>query len=332
MIRIVHLLDDFAAASPAPLPVRGCADRRPARSTVVPLGQSMIAPRLDAEFIVLHVPRAGAGYPSSRRCAAQPGRGSCRSNIAIPPVSSGPACVRRAVRALIRCVAAWSTRSSPYRTARRHGCWTSGSRRASCRPSCPGAGGSTCWISPSAAKAGPLKLLSYGRSRRKNFGAMIDAVQRFPADRVQLVLFGAGPQGEALTRQAAATSNVTVLPPDSNPGPYLGRCDAVVLPSRHEAIRVATEARLAGRAVLVADVDGLPEQAAAGGGWRCRWARRTRSRPVSTSWPPTCPPWACRCRGCWTSTVSSGLADLIDRAQTKAQIAAPAAVPTGLKV
>jgi glycosyltransferase involved in cell wall biosynthesis len=47
----------------------------------------------------------------------------------------------------------------------------------------------------------------------------------------------------------------------------LESCDAVVVPSRFEAFGlVATEARMAGRPVLVADVDGLPEQVAQGGG------------------------------------------------------------------
>ena len=64
-------------------------------------------------------------------------------------------------------------------------------------------------------------------------------------------------------------------------------CDAVIIPSRYEAFGlVATEARMAARPVIVADIDGLPEQVGAGGciaplgtaaeiARAIRWAART---------------------------------------------------------
>ncbi len=113
----------------------------------------------------------------------------------------------------------------------------------------------------------PIKLLAYGRyASVKNFAELIKAMRWFNPDEAQLTLFGNGPDRAALEALAAELPNVDVHGPCSDPVRYLAACDAVILPSRYEAFGlVATEARMAGRGVIVAKVDGLPEQAELGG-------------------------------------------------------------------
>lgn len=113
----------------------------------------------------------------------------------------------------------------------------------------------------------PVRLVAYGRySTVKNFDQLILAMRSFNSRDVQLTIFGAGPEREALIELAKDLPHVAVYGPSSDPSPFLADCDAVIVPSRYEAFGlVATEARMAARAVIVADVDGLPEQADIGG-------------------------------------------------------------------
>jgi glycosyltransferase involved in cell wall biosynthesis len=113
----------------------------------------------------------------------------------------------------------------------------------------------------------PIKLLAYGRyAPVKNFAELITAMRYLPVDLAELTVFGDGPELRLLQALAADLPNVHVFGPSNAPGDYLAQCDAVVIPSQYEAFGlVATEARMAGRAILVANVDGLPEQAGHGG-------------------------------------------------------------------
>ncbi|TWJ06537.1 glycosyltransferase family 4 protein [Altererythrobacter ishigakiensis] len=112
-----------------------------------------------------------------------------------------------------------------------------------------------------------MRLLAYGRyAPVKNFDALIEAMRHVPPDVVDLTIFGDGPDGEKLEELSADLGNVRVLGPCDTPGTYLAECDAVIIPSKSEAFGlVATEARMAGRAIIVANVDGLPEQVGSGG-------------------------------------------------------------------
>ncbi len=112
------------------------------------------------------------------------------------------------------------------------------------------------------SKPRPIRLLAYGRyARVKNFEALIEAMRMLPNNVAELTLFGGGPDRAKLEAQAAELANVRVYGSCASPAEYLTQCDAVIIPSRHEAFGlVATEARMAARAVLASDVDGLPEQ------------------------------------------------------------------------
>ncbi len=117
------------------------------------------------------------------------------------------------------------------------------------------------------AESKPVSLLAYGRySSVKNFDQLIEAMRTVSTDIAHLTIFGDGPDRTCLEAAAADMQHVEVFGPTHSPADYLERCDAVIVPSRSEAFGlVATEARMAGRAILVSNIDGLPEQVGNGG-------------------------------------------------------------------
>ena len=108
----------------------------------------------------------------------------------------------------------------------------------------------------------PLRLGACGRfSQQKGFEHLLEAMRRLQNIPVHLTLAGYGPGETALRPQSADLSNVEITGPFNDPAAFLGTVDAVVMPSRWEAYGLlAMEVRLAGRALIVTDVDGLPEQ------------------------------------------------------------------------
>jgi glycosyltransferase involved in cell wall biosynthesis len=108
----------------------------------------------------------------------------------------------------------------------------------------------------------PLRLGACGRfCAQKGFHDLLAAMSQLHDAPVHLTLAGYGPDEPALRQQAAGLSNVEIAGPFTDPDTFLERVDAVVLPSLWEAYGLmAMEARLAGRALIVTDVDGLPEQ------------------------------------------------------------------------
>ncbi len=113
----------------------------------------------------------------------------------------------------------------------------------------------------------PLRFAAYGRfTEIKNFEALIEAVAILGSGKCSLLLGGSGPRQSRLEQAAARTDNVQMVGHVDDVRAFLKASDAVIVPSLYEAFGlVATEARLAGRPVLVADVDGLPEQVGDGG-------------------------------------------------------------------
>lgn len=108
----------------------------------------------------------------------------------------------------------------------------------------------------------PLRLGACGRfSAQKGFEHLLDAMSRLQNAPVHLTLAGYGPLEPALRQQSAHLSNVEITGPFNDPAEFLSTVDAVVMPSRWEAYGLfAMEVRLAGRALIVTGVDGLPEQ------------------------------------------------------------------------
>lgn len=115
---------------------------------------------------------------------------------------------------------------------------------------------------PGPTAGRPLVLGAYGRfAEQKGFDVLVAAMRRLDPDRFTLRLGGFG-EDEATLRAAAADlphvrfdGTVTDVPG------FIAGCDIIVVPSRWEAFgQVVAEAKLAARPVLVADVDGMPEQ------------------------------------------------------------------------
>lgn len=109
---------------------------------------------------------------------------------------------------------------------------------------------------------GPLRLVAYGRfHRQKGFDLAIAAMRALPAGLAHLVIAGYGEDEAALRAAAAGLDNVTFSGRFTDPTALLANADAVLMPSRWEAFgQVAVEARAAGRPLIAAAVDGLPEQ------------------------------------------------------------------------
>jgi glycosyltransferase involved in cell wall biosynthesis len=108
----------------------------------------------------------------------------------------------------------------------------------------------------------PLRLGASGRfCQAKGFTFLLEAMALLKDAPVRLTLAGYGEDEAALRAQAEVLSNVEMMGPSADPIGFLGAVDAVVVPSLWEAFGLlAMEARLAGRPVIVSDLDGLTEQ------------------------------------------------------------------------
>ena len=282
MIQIAHLLDDFAMGGVTR--ALSLFDeprlREASRSVILPMQRKMTeAPALEADVIVIHVPPcfsrlpylAALRYRNPSAHIVQVEHSYTRS-FEQQHVSS-----RMRFRILLRTAA--SLVDEVVAVSKAQAAWLAevGIDEHKISTINPWSGRFELLDVPEwRPAAGPLKLLSYGRfSEEKNFTALVEAMGSFDVSEVELTLFGSGPEEGALIDLAADMPNVQIEPACDNPAQWLEKADAVILPSLREAFGlVATEARMAGRAILVSDVDGLPEQATAGGG---------RVAPMSTA-------------------------------------------------
>ncbi|RGP39811.1 D-inositol-3-phosphate glycosyltransferase [Altererythrobacter insulae] len=275
MINIAHLLDDFAMGGvtraltlfdePA-LAARAC-------SNVVPVSSSSrLAPCVDADLIVDHmalswrrliflanlrvrnpncrIVHVEHSYTASFECAHVKSKTRFRTMLKVAAILVDEfICVSNAQKNWLAKVVGinanklsviypWTDRAELFDidTARKH-------------------------------RSPKMQLLAYGRyAPVKKFDALIEAMRHVPQNMVDLTIFGDGPQRQQLEDISADLDNVRVLGACDTPGAYLEDCDAVIIPSQSEAFGlVATEARMAGRAIIVANVDGLPEQVGNGG-------------------------------------------------------------------
>lgn len=115
---------------------------------------------------------------------------------------------------------------------------------------------------PTKLPTKPLILGAYGRfARQKGFDRLLEIMALLPPEKFQLQLGGYGPDESIIQQLAANLPQVHLLGPIENVAEFLARCDAILIPSRWEPFGlVCLEAKAAGKPVLVAQVDGLPEQ------------------------------------------------------------------------
>ena len=275
MIRAVHLLDDFAMGGVTR--ALGVFDEDELAGTVqsrtVPVAMSgQLAPKLDADLIVLHMPPSWRRLPwlaslrlRNRRARIVHVEHSYTRSFTEHNVSSPRrfAMMLRAAFALVDDVVCVSRAQREWLVE------ASGVARSRTRTIYPWSGREElAAIAPARPDTSrPLKLAAYGRfSAVKNFGPLVEAVRALGPGVCTLSLGGSGPLEAELTAQAAGADNIRFAGMVEDVAGFLADADAVIVPSLHESFGlVATEARLAARPVLVANVDGLPEQAAAGG-------------------------------------------------------------------
>ncbi|VVT04347.1 glycosyltransferase family 4 protein [Erythrobacter sp. EC-HK427] len=108
----------------------------------------------------------------------------------------------------------------------------------------------------------PLRLGAMGRfDPAKGFDTLIRAMQLLSPMDAELVIGGFGPGQAELHHLARGCSHIRFAGRITDSADFYAQCDAIIVPSRYEAFGlVAAEAKQAGRPVLVADTDGLPEQ------------------------------------------------------------------------
>lgn len=106
----------------------------------------------------------------------------------------------------------------------------------------------------------PLRLLFAGRfDRAKGFDVLVAALRRLHRA-VEVDVFGESVLGENVTGEVPNSVRLHGWQPFPVMEPFLQRCDAVVMPSRWEALGMsAIEAMRAGKAVIASRVGGLPE-------------------------------------------------------------------------
>ncbi|MEO1729577.1 MAG: glycosyltransferase family 4 protein [Pseudomonadota bacterium] len=275
MITIAHLLDDFSmgGVTRALTLFDEPMIKARAQSRVIPIDPaSALAPRIDADLIVDHTAL------SWRRFAFLASLRARHPNARIVHVMHGytrafEACEvkeKRRFRRMLRSAARLVDDIICVSDAQRDWLMSEvGIGRDRLRVIYPWTDRTELFSLPAApARDGrALHLLAYGRyAEVKNFAELITAMRSFRPSEVRLTVFGDGPQRTLLTALAADMPHVEVLGPSSSPAVHLASCDAVIVPSRYEPFGlVATEARMAGRAVIAADIDGLPEQVREGG-------------------------------------------------------------------
>ncbi|MEI6642814.1 MAG: glycosyltransferase family 4 protein [Novosphingobium sp.] len=112
-----------------------------------------------------------------------------------------------------------------------------------------------------------MRISAYGRfCEQKGFDTLVRAVRAGWFGDCELLLGGFGPQATLLRALAGDCAQIRFTGRVERVADFLDACDVVAVPSRWEAYgMVATEAREAGRPILVSPVDGLPEQAEGAG-------------------------------------------------------------------
>jgi glycosyltransferase involved in cell wall biosynthesis len=115
---------------------------------------------------------------------------------------------------------------------------------------------------PGFAADRPLVIGAYGRfHEQKGFDTLIAAYRAGAMRGTQLLIGGFGPDEAQLRALAGDHPGIRFAGRIDDVAGFLNQVDIVAVPSRWEAFgQVATEAREAGRPILVAPVDGLPEQ------------------------------------------------------------------------
>ncbi|WP_136068373.1 glycosyltransferase family 4 protein [Modicisalibacter radicis] len=273
-LSMVHLLDDVAQGGVtqalAVFTLPGLAENLETRTLQVDPDRDR-APALDADIIVTHFPPRWRALPYLQALKSRNPRArlvhiehsytGCWEALYVPRRLRFR-CMLRLVYRLFDRVVAVSHGQAEWldRVAR------PGARRLTVIPPLSVVPGIDSLAAPGWSGQRPLVVGSYGRfSEQKGFDRLVTLFRGLPPTRYQLLLGGFGEQEEWLHALAEGVPQVNFCGEVTDRLDFLARCDVIVVPSRYEAYGlVATEARQAGRPIMVADVDGLPEQTCAG--------------------------------------------------------------------
>ena len=95
----------------------------------------------------------------------------------------------------------------------------------------------------------------------KGFDTLIKAFNQIENANLKLLIGGSGPEEANLKALADGNQNIEFAGRVVDVPGFLARCDVVIIPSTSEAFgQVCVEAKAAGKAVIVSDIDGLREQ------------------------------------------------------------------------
>lgn len=127
-------------------------------------------------------------------------------------------------------------------------------------------------IPPVDVDSDALRYGYVGRlDEQKGLDAIILAWRDAASPDARLEIFGDGPLREMIQSLADGDKRITFHGATRNPAEAYEKFDIALMPSRWEPFGLSClEARAAGRPVMVAPVDGLPEQLSGGGGWVMR--------------------------------------------------------------
>ncbi len=115
---------------------------------------------------------------------------------------------------------------------------------------------------------GPRRFGFVGRlDEQKGLDIVVRAWRNAPPENATLEIFGDGPMRDALEKLAGGDACIRFHGRTDSPATAYKSIDIALMPSRWEPYGLSClEARAAGRPVLIASVDGLPEQMRGGGG------------------------------------------------------------------
>ncbi|MEM9387518.1 MAG: glycosyltransferase [Pseudomonadota bacterium] len=92
---------------------------------------------------------------------------------------------------------------------------------------------------PPPAIVSPLRIGALGRLRKRNgFDQLLQAVRSLPAEHLELIIGGDGPEASALRQQAKGLPHVHFTGPVEDACAFLSTVDVLVVPLRYEALRV----------------------------------------------------------------------------------------------
>jgi glycosyltransferase involved in cell wall biosynthesis len=273
--RAVHLLNDLAlgGVTKALSLYDHARLRRLVSSRTVSLDPTWrVAPRLDADFILTHFPPSWRTLPFlvSLRVRNPRARIIHVAHSYTRAWEAAQVPHRARFRAML--TLAFGFVDTVVAVSQAQGAWlaeAAGLRRDRLRVISPWSGvtGLEALPAPATSPGDRIVLGAYGRfDPAKGFDVLIDAMAALDPQRFTLRLGGFGPEEQALRDRARGASNITFVGRiDDVPG-FIKGCDVIVVPSRWDSFGlVATEARFAGRPIVTADVDGLPEQVGAAG-------------------------------------------------------------------